>query len=470
MNRPQPPSPLTEVLARERVPTATLARWGAELARILATAHATGTVHGDIRADAVSITADGTAHLDGFFVRPAARPSHPAPEFDHGGEPSPASDIYALGTVLRQAGGHADPALLQLCARMRHDDPAQRPTAAQVAEQLSGGHPPPTADRRPRARWVVVAAVTAVVVLASAGGWWLLAPGPTGLDAIGDPRTADPCALLDAPALQRFGPTQIYPDMASFVSCTVAIRPRPDEAAAVHATLEGVRDRGDRDLAPLPRQQAGDITIYHTRLGPGTCSRTVLLPTRSRVDFVASSSRKSGGLDPCAMVDTAVLHALPRLASGTLPRRTPGAPPNSLLWVDPCTLLDEAVLRSVPGLRADARQHRTAGTGCEWGEDDPALADPPLVSVYASRDSAVTGKSITLGSRRGGIRPSISQGPRIYCRVTLIQRSFPGGPDSVLHETLNVHVHLTVATAADRQCAVATDIAKAATARLPAPG
>lgn len=482
---------LPDVLAREPVPIGTLAQWGAELAGILAAAHAGGAVHGDVRAEAVAIAAGGVAHLDGFGERPATGPKHPAPEFDQGAEPSPASDVYALGTVLRQAGGHADPVLLQLCAWMRHDDPGRRPGAAEVADRLvqfaqqprpatwapgiAAPGPGGPVRRRRGSRTIIAVAVVAVTLLAAAGGWWLLSPSPpvppvAASDPIGDPRTADPCALLDTSALEGFGPTELYPDLGSVAGCTVAIRPAAGEIVSVHAALEGIRSRGDRDLAPLPQQRAGEITIYHPSLGPGSCARTVLLPNRSRVTFSAASNRDGGGLDPCTVADTAVLQVLPRLTSGSLPRRTLAGPPNSLAWVDHCTLLDDATLRSIPGLRVDARDSLNGGTVCEWGDDDPGIADPPLVSVYASRTGSVSGKSISINSREGAIRPTIAKGPRVYCRVSLIQRSFPGPSGEPLYELLNVQVHLTVATAADAQCAVATEIAEIATAKLPPPG
>lgn len=289
-----------ELARRAAVELEEVARWGRDVADGLAAAHGVGVPHRNLHANAVGITEDGRAVVGGFattVVTPeglrSGTPVHVAPEVARGAKPSPASDVFALGAMLYlavegrepfPAAADSDQLLAAVTAgvvtapqragwlgdsliRMLHPDPAQRPAAAAVAEQLkqlaavpgvgdsvttrvapsgpaSVGPPPsraplpwvapppgpdmpgpprpglppmvtdPSTARRKRMWWLVVTAVIAALALAAGlvvafGSPW--ASGLSGRSAaapaspIDDPRTADPCGLLNVDSVQRFG-------------------------------------------------------------------------------------------------------------------------------------------------------------------------------------------------------------------------------------------------------------------------
>jgi serine/threonine protein kinase len=99
----------------DELPGAWVAAVGAQLAGILAAAHAIGLVHRDIKPSNIMLTVDGTVTLLDFgiailldpdFTRLTGAGEMPgsvrymSPEQAGGGRPGPATDLYALGCVL----------------------------------------------------------------------------------------------------------------------------------------------------------------------------------------------------------------------------------------------------------------------------------------------------------------------------------------------------------------------------------
>ncbi len=158
-----------------------VARIGAEVAAALAHIHAAGIVHRDVKPANILLDASGSARLTDFgiarlvgdttrFTRTGATigsPAYLAPEQVRGEPLTPAVDVYALGLVVLEAvtGGRAfpgapaeaavarltgPPALLAsappswqgLLAAMTSLDPADRPSAADVAGALADGGSP----------------------------------------------------------------------------------------------------------------------------------------------------------------------------------------------------------------------------------------------------------------------------------------------------------------------------------------
>ncbi|WP_156935365.1 hypothetical protein [Pseudonocardia spinosispora] len=473
-------TPLPDVLARGLVPSETLARWGADIAESLATAHASGTVHGDVRADAVGIDTNGSARLEGFGA--SGTPRHPAPEQADGAAPSASADVYALGAMLYQSGGAVAPGMAGVWPWLGHSDPDQRPSATQAAERLRTfaeatpqAAPTGVSTPKPRRRtpWVIAAVIG--VVLLGAAALVFFAPvrslfggtsQPSGyLTAapLGDVRTADPCLMLDDAALQRFGTTTRFPDGTSPSGCAVWIQPASGDGTWVYLWLSNPT-LSDADLKDVPFQRFGGMTLYQSK---GSCQRTVLLPDRSRAVLWVNRYRNST-LDSCALTDAAVPGVLGALSTPNLPRRKPAGPPNSIVGLTACALGDDAALRAVPGLDVGRREPQYGDWECEWG--DSVTDDASTAQIRLTRDIQQQPWPGTLSGRSSQTFPSDPGESPSSCSVDLVQRTFPGPNSRTVAELLVVTVHITKAPSPDAQCAAATAIAQAAAAKLPPPG
>jgi hypothetical protein len=121
----------------------------AQVADGLAAAHAQGVVHRDLKPANLLRAADGTVKIADFGIARAAEETrvtqigtvlgtlrYLAPEQAAGGEVGPPADVYSLGIVLDELLVEPPREVRELLAECRSEDPADRPTAAQVAALL----------------------------------------------------------------------------------------------------------------------------------------------------------------------------------------------------------------------------------------------------------------------------------------------------------------------------------------------
>jgi serine/threonine protein kinase len=166
-------------------------RLARELLGALASIHAAGVIHRDVKPSNVLLDRDGSARLTDFGI---AHPENAteltgtgqvlgtlkymAPEVLAGNPATERSDLYACGVVLRECLGPGSPSeLVALVDRLTADDPADRPASADEAMSLLDtslqGAIPPTVPMGPGAGSRVVngrrvLAVAAVLALAGA--------------------------------------------------------------------------------------------------------------------------------------------------------------------------------------------------------------------------------------------------------------------------------------------------------------
>jgi hypothetical protein len=200
--------------------------------------------------------------------------------------------------------------------------------------------------------------------------------------AIGDERTADPCGLLDAASLSRFGDTVLDPDYGEFDRCDVLVRNNSgDDNADVQVNLDS--DRGDFDDIESTHL-AGGLTVVTLKRNGRACERAVLTTDGKQIRVIGKQLGEPAP-DPCQMADAATDRVVGVLAGGPVPRRSSSPAVNSLARLDTCTLLDATALKRLPGVDADNRDRGFGSWTCDWSSDDGKRE----VEIQFSRDHSL---------------------------------------------------------------------------------
>ncbi|QIS19439.1 serine/threonine-protein kinase [Nocardia terpenica] len=475
---------------------------GAQVAGALEAVHRAGIVHRDIKPGNVLVAADDRAKLADFGISRAVYTDetlsstgtfagtlgYMAPETAAGKAPSASSDVFSLGATLFAAvegrspfGEAASPvAMLRRTANtevaaprnaaeltpalsaMLRTNPAKRPAAHQVREMLENvaTHPPPSRIRRTAWVRLAIAALVLIVVAAWAAVQWTHGHSPTTPapgTVVGDPHTADPCALADPHALAEFDrDTEKDPDAGNFNRCDLIAHPGGGKVD-VMITLEN----------PTPGPPTGPVerigTVGVLRVTPSAdeCRRTILLPDHYQIDVDAHAIR-DGRFDLCGIADAAATPVVRTVSRGPLPRRGSPPPANSLFGADACGLLGREAISEYPGVDAT---HPTAGFGrwdCRW----TSTVTPGSVLVRFDRNPPLTaadGQPVTLAGRDAFVQPN-GYG-NSDCTVRIVYRSYTTETSTQAEEL--VLVVLSGPQPPQQRCQLATGLAESVAAHLP---
>jgi hypothetical protein len=513
-----PSRSLAEILAERRtLPPAQVAHLGEQVAAALAAVHEKGVVHGDIKPGNVLVTTSGIAKLTDFGVSRTVwgeitltstgpvmgTPAYLAPEVLDGQQPTAAADVFSLGATLfaaveggppfgsgenplvalrRAALGDAEPfrlagPLQPLLATMLAREPNSRP-GAELARRLlheivtdRGTPAPPLPSRPARRSWLSrrTAAVGAgvLVVAALLVGFLVIRPAaqPAAGSAsatIGDPRTADPCGLVNPSTLARFGGDDVDPAYGNFDRCDVLVQ-------AGGGTVD-VEDQflSSSSPAPLPGtvQRIGAVGVVRGTLdiANAECLRTILLTDQNRILVQAHVTSDKSTADLCAMAESATTTAVGVLNKSGVPRRKTTPDPHSLSTVDACHLLNASDLAVVPGIDATQTDAGFGDWECSWTSNSTNTT----VDVRFDRNTPLTaadGTQIQTGSRPAFVMPA-DDGPGT-CAVEIEHRTYTNTNSDQISEI----VRITVAGGSQLQsqlCGTATQLANSAAAKLPA--
>lgn len=452
-----------------------------------------------------------------------------APEVVDGHEAGYEADVFALGATLFAAvegispwgGGEQGPfvqlrravafeaepmrragPLAPVLAALMDPDPARRPTAADARGLLTRGvtdsaraawppTPPPAPTRtrgsvrRPGAaelshrRGYRMAAAGLVVLAVGVGGFRLLddgsAAGPGAVvGALGDPRTADPCALLVPAALDRFGKTYREPNYGNFNHCDL-ITDLPDGGGNVDVAVDLELPEENPPIPAIPGR-LGPPVRYD--LGDNLCKRSVTLPSGDRV-VISAKQVQDRPAELCAMADAVVAAAYGALNQGPIPRRAFEPASDSLAQVDPCALLTSADLTGLVPAGPPDRWRPEPGFGgwsCSWG---PSAA--PVTIRYTREwpqadDPEVNVRPVRVGDRDAFLGLPRRDGEIGVCEVNIPFRRYRpdlaaiAGSPPERDEVVLVGVARRNVADPGSLCPAAVSVAGAAAGRLPAPG
>jgi hypothetical protein len=403
-----------------------------------------------------------------------------APEIEAGEVATPASDVYSLGLTLCAAvtgmktPGRQDAKRVgrigRVLSALLQEDPAKRPTAARARHMLFD-----VAEASKRTIVLRVAAVAAGVVAVSIALWWTLSskgasqtqlepqpkssppavtPAPVQpLGLMGDPRTADPCALTDATALSRFGEAELDTNYGNFNRCDAIVhvnKKNPDDDVVVSVELEAPWPD-----APPPSKE---VTIDRHPLADGDCERTLHLPDGYQVAINAKYGHQA---DLCAMADAITSGAQLVLQRGQIPRRATPLEPASVARLNACSLLATSDVASVlPG--AGDSQKGLGDWSCEW---NPKAVEGKVL-VNFDHNSRPLDSSDGRLSKLSGFATYVAADDPHTCLAKIVYRPFndpdPGGQVGV--ELVQIMVQGTKPSS--QLCGSATKLAGVVASKL----
>lgn len=447
-------------------------------------------------------------------------PGYLAPEVAKGGRFTEAADVWSLGATLyhtlegttpfgddnahallwktvseevrppTRAGGMV-PVMLRMLAKKPGDRPRLREARQELAilagDPTAGVGPEPTGVPR-RPRWVLAAVGAAVVLVAaiSTAVWVALDRGDTpvagastgSIDGaanapapsvagesdgiIGDPATADPCALLDVEALGAFGLTRVRTDHAELNRCDVVVTSNDSAVTAVSAKIW----HNNEDPAE-PNRRVGGITVVDEEDDmPEECSRALFLPGGD-YNISLDAEVEAGEVDDlCALADATVNQATTVLNDGQLPRRERTPDPASLYTQSACDLLAGEPLERLPGVVADRPTVGFAEWECKWGTDD----GKELTARFQFNDplSEDSGERFVLSGHE--VFNEGDSWTATSCLVSIVNRVAVSadGDGDIVAELVRLHLEADGDESVDELCDVLLDIAQPVAARLPA--
>ncbi|GAA4004104.1 hypothetical protein GCM10022247_26360 [Allokutzneria multivorans] len=503
-----PARTLAEVLdADGPLDPGTTARIGAQLAAALTAMHERRMVHRDIKPGNVMLTEDGTAKLTDLGIAQWAEVTHTtsgqvggtpgylAPEVADGHDAKSASDVFSLGATLfaaveggspwgestrgpfaqlrRAASGVTEPMkragpLEPVLARMLDKDPARRPSAERAKELLdaiTGDSTPVFSLPRKRKRRALALGAAAVAIALVAGAAVYLTRQTAVPGSLGDPRTADPCSLLDAAAVASFGEVTSDSEYGEFLRCGLYIKQSAEDQDLITVAAE-FDQREEYAEQPYTPGQLG--LPQRPPEKNGRCVRSIALPDLGQVKITTEHKQKKPA-PLCAVAEAAFSNALAVLSRGEIPRRHEPFAKESLARLDACSLLEDADLTKVLGVAGMPVEPKLGGWTCWWEKGKVEAEITFSRNWQLSPGPDEDGEQITIGSRTAFVETSKAGNDGAdVCTTRIVHRKYD--KKAAWNDRWDELVNVAVETKSDplpALCAKAVELAKLVERRLP---
>ncbi|GAB3276727.1 DUF3558 domain-containing protein [Parasphingorhabdus pacifica] len=223
---------------------------------------------------------------------------------------------------------------------------------------------------------------------------------PDSRTALGDPRTFDPCTLTDPALVERFGAVT-ETDTVSLDYCLLRVRLADGALAQLAVGELGSGDSASAAGSPVQRQ--GEFRVVQDAPLPGHCTRRILFGDGVAMGVSADLLSGPPGARLCGLAEAGAKGAVEAIEREEVGHRR--YPENSWAKVDPCEVLDTAVVREVPGMESARAVPAPSGHQCSWGKQlaqEPRVrlvhtaGDPPRVSHGAAVEERIAGRTTVL--------------------------------------------------------------------------
>ncbi|HWR48644.1 MAG TPA: hypothetical protein VN327_13690, partial [Pseudonocardiaceae bacterium] len=290
------------------------------------------------------------------------------------------------------------------------------------------------------------------------------AVGPIALT--GDPKEADPCALIDLAPLRQFGQPS-YIDNGPLGGCQARIGTAKGNFHLNVSFAAPAVSMTSRSGTP---QRLGDLTIIRKGNLPGNswagCENVLVLADRTRIVIQTYGPPALLPYNLCAVTEVGTTTAVDSLARYGISYR-PGRTSGSLLaGSDACAVLDRGALTKVAGLDATIRDPGFANWSCTWGASSKGS---PQVSLSFVRHHGnwfaigEYGRATVIAGRLAWLRTVAGKDNPQQCIASVVHGPAPSA--TVTTDMIEISVDAP-ASRADL-CARATELARATEAKLP---
>ena len=221
-------------------------------------------------------------------------------------------------------------------------------------------------------------------------------PGPSSpprdasSTSLGDPRTVDPCTLVNPSTLGSFGQVS-NAGTVSLDYCLLHVQ-APNGALVQLAVGELGAAEGHDAADGQPVIQRGPLRIVQDAPIPGHCSRQVVFTDRVAMSVNADLLTGEPGAGLCSIAEAGANQAAATIEQHRVGHRQ--FPANSLTMVDACSVMDSVAVHEIPGLEQAQPQPKPAGHQCRWGEQAPDAPRVQLVHTAGAPPRVLHGAAV----------------------------------------------------------------------------
>ncbi len=248
-------------------------------------------------------------------------------------------------------------------------------------------------------------------------------PSATSLAFLGEPRTADPCALLDARGFDAYEATELDYQQGNFNRCDVLLLEGNEDVVDVRVEL-------DADEVPEGEKShtTGRVTVVEPAVERDRCERALAVTgARDSSLRITVAAREPDQVKQhlCDTAEIATRYAVRVLNAGEVRRRERAFAAESLAHQDACTLLDAAALSKVPGVDAGDPDAGFGQWACQW-KSTTADIEVDLQFDQGRLPSGEDAERTKVGDRSAVVLPDYDGSGS--CRIEVVHRPYMG-PD-----------------------------------------